>query len=312
MEQTGIILRIEKISMNDGCGLRTVVFFKGCPLACAWCSTPESQSCLPEPYYRAEKCTLCGRCAAACPTGTLSVDPDRGTVVRDAERCTRCGLCAQSCPNGAQGMYGRKMTVREVMKQIHRDEVFYFHSGGGVTLSGGDILMQADFARSLLAECKDSGLDTMAELDLYGSYDRVALLLPYLDRFYVDLKLMDDALHRKWTGRSNATILENLRRAAGECGPGRIHIRVPLIWGINDSEENLRATAEFCRELQGCAALELLPYHRLGQATYTYLGRQYPLAELPAMTRETAMEKAACLKDMDLPFPVLVSGGRLE
>lgn len=312
MEQTGIILRIEKISMNDGCGLRTVVFFKGCPLACAWCSTPESQSCLPEPYYRAEKCTLCGRCAAVCPNGALTVDTALGRIVRDTAKCTGCAACARVCPTGAQGMYGKRMTVREVMKQIHRDEVFYFHSGGGVTLSGGDILMQAEFARSLLEECKDSGLDTMAEMDLYGSYEKIAMLLPYLDRFYVDIKVMDDALHRKWTGRSNATILENVRRAARDCGSGRIHIRVPLVWGINDSEENIRATAEFCRELQGCAGLEFLPYHRLGQATYAYLGREYALSDLPVMTRETAMEKVAFLKDMELPFPVLVSGGRLE
>lgn len=312
MEQTGTILRIEKISLNDGRGLRTVVFFKGCPLSCAWCSTPESQDCCVEVYYQAEKCTLCGRCIQVCPTGALSVDTKTERIVRNLQKCTHCAACVRACPARAQGLYGREMTVKEIMKQIHRDEVFYFHSRGGVTLSGGDILMQAEFAQSMLKECKDSGIDTMAEMDMYGSYDKIAALLPYLDRFYVDIKVMDEEQHKKWTGCSNETILANVRRAAKECGKNVVHIRVPLVWGVNDSQENIRQTAEFCRDLQNCAGLEFLPYHRLGQATYAYLGREYILQGLPTMTREDAIEKVAFLKEMALPFPVLVSGGRLQ
>ena len=308
MKQTGKILRIEKISLNDGPGMRTVVFFKGCPLRCAWCSTPESQKCAPEVYYQPQKCVRCGKCVEACTHDALSVNADTGLIERDYTKCVNCFDCVKACLPKAQGTYGQDMTVKQVMKYIHRDEVFFFHSGGGVTLSGGDILMQADFAQSILKECWDSGIHTMAELDLFGAYENVAKLLPYLNAFYVDLKLMDPEAHKKWTGQSNETILANLRRAAEECNSNAFHVRVPLIWDVNDSEENILQTAEFCRTLPNCAELEFLPYHRLGQATYGYLGRDYPFADKNAMSVDEAEEKLHCLVGKQFPFPVRISG----
>lgn len=249
MEKTAKILRIEKISLNDGSGLRTVIFFKGCPLRCAWCSTPESQACYEEVYYQPQKCTLCGRCVEVCPNGALKLDPQAGQVLRNHTLCTNCAACVSICNRKAQGVYGRDMTLHQVMKHIHRDEVFYFHSGGGVTLSGGDILMQAEFARDVLRKCKESCIHTSAELDMFGSYEKIEMLLSDLDELYVDIKLMDAEQHKKWTGRDNQGILNNIRRAAMDCKKDSLHIRVPLIPGVNDSPKNILETVDFCKDL---------------------------------------------------------------
>lgn len=306
MEQTAPILRIEKISLQDGSGLRTVVFFKGCPLHCAWCSTPESHSATPERAYQANKCTLCGRCVQACPSGALSFSPDKG-LSWDSGKCTQCLRCAAACPTGATKVYGEYQTVAQVMRHIHRDEVFYFHSGGGVTLSGGDVLCYPDFAHALLTECKESLINTAAELTMYGDYDRIRQVYPLLNTALIDLKCMDSALHQKWTGQPNDGILQNIHRAAHEFPDVDIHIRVPLIWGVNDDPASIRQTAEFSASLPHCTALEFLPYHRLGQQTYAYLDRPYPLADLPTMTLPEARDKVACLSGRDWPFPVLIS-----
>lgn len=302
------ILRIEKISPNDGAGLRTVVFFKGCPLKCKWCSTPESLRMTEELYCRASKCASCGKCVAVCPHNALAMDGSTGKVVLNKGACTDCFRCAGSCPSGALGIYGKEMTVAEVMKHIQRDEIFYYHSGGGVTLSGGDILCQPEFARELAKACKDHGIHTMAELSMFGDYKKIEMILPYLDEFYVDIKLIDAAAHKEWTGVDNKSILENTAKAAENCKPLALHIRVPLVWGVNDSEDAIRDAAAFCQSLVSCAELEFLPYHRLGQATYEYIGQTYPLGNLPTMTYDQAYEKVSFLKSMNLPFPVKISG----
>lgn len=307
METKANILRIEKISPTDGEGLRTVVFFKGCPLRCAWCSTPESQRAEPELYYQRNRCVSCGRCAAACPEGALSLGED-GRVRRDRERCKDCFHCADVCPTRSLQIYGKEMTVKQVLREILKDEVFYFHSGGGVTLSGGDVLCYPDFAEELLRECKEAAINTSAELDMYGPYGRIERLLPWLDTFFADLKLMDPGRHKKWTGVSNEPILENLIRASRQCRKNAIHIRVPLIWDINDDRENILAAARFCSTLENCAELEFLPYHRLGQHSYEYLGRDYALEKLPAMNYEDAFSRVSFLRGESWHFPIRISG----
>lgn len=306
MSREAQLLRIEKISPNDGMGLRTVVFFKGCPLRCKWCSTPESQKANEELYYQFAKCLSCGTCIDSCSQKALCISKSTGRVVIDPDKCNQCFSCTRVCPSGALGVYGKKMTVEQVMKQILKDEIFYYHSGGGVTLSGGDVLCQAQFAQELLAECKDAGIHTMAELDMYGSYDNVAKLLPLLDEFYVDIKLMDSRLHRQWTGVDNQSVLVNTRKAALACNT--LRIRVPLIWGINDTKENILETAEYCRSLKTCKELEFLPYHRLGQSTYEFIGRKYSLEQMPPMTFDEAYERISILKRLKLPFPIKVAG----
>lgn len=304
----GTVLRIEKISPHDGHGLRTVVFLKGCPLRCAWCSTPESQSVQMEWFYKQAKCRHCGHCLRACPSGALSVSADRTAVVRDPSKCTGCFACARACLSHAIGIYGQKMTVEQVMKEIRKESLFYFCSGGGVTLSGGDILLQADFAQEILKECREDGLHTMAELDMYGPYENVAKLLPYLKGYFADIKLIDCEAHKRWTGVDNTSILQNIRRAAQEYPQVRLHARVPLIPGINDTRENIQATADFCAALPNCKTLEFLPYHRLGASAYESLCRQYALADLPPMSLEEARGKVMFLKNKGYPFVVQVSG----
>ncbi|BFL47744.1 glycyl-radical enzyme activating protein [Lactonifactor longoviformis] len=308
MSREAQILRIEKLSPNDGKGLRTVVFFKGCPLRCRWCSTPESQKMEQELYYRQAKCRGCGKCVSSCPQKALSLDESANRIKRDDNKCTKCLICAKVCPSNAAGVYGQVMTVEQVMKIILRDEVYYYHSGGGVTLSGGDVLCQAEFARDLLSLCKDAGIHTMAELDMYGDYSRIAMLLPYLDEFYADIKIMDGKIHKQYTGVDNHLILENIKKASKFSRPGALHIRVPLIWNINDNPENISETAEYCKALASCEELEFLPYHRLGESTYEYLGRGYTMSDLKPMTFEEAYEKVAFLKNFNIPFPVKVSG----
>ncbi len=310
MEQ-GTVLRIEKVSPNDGPGLRTVVFLKGCPLHCQWCSTPESQHAAPEWSYKPRKCLHCAACIRACPHGALSVAADRVTLLRDRKKCVSCFACAAVCPTHAISVYGKTMTVDEVMGEIRKDSLFYFHSGGGVTLSGGDILLQADFAQAILRACQDECIHTMAELDLYGGYENVHKIFEQLDACFIDLKVMDGEIHKAVTGVDNGSILANARRVSREFPGVPLDIRVPLIPGINDDAKNLCATAAFCRELPTCRSLELLPFHRLGSAAYEYLGRAYPMGDQPAMTFEAACDAAACLQGRELPFALKISGKAL-
>lgn len=310
MEQKGMILRIERLSLADGHGMRTVVFFKGCSLRCAWCSTPESQSGAREVYYMRERCVGCGACIPACPEGALRFGEDgqSAKIVRDNGRCRQCFRCVDACNYRAQQIYGREMTIKQVMNEIQKDELFFFYSGGGVTLSGGDIFCQTEFARSLLDACQDACINTAAELDLFTTYENVKRIVPLLDMVYVDLKCMNPEKHKKWTGRDNAQILENVKRADEICRRRALHIRVPLVEGVNDDEENICATARFCMELQNCCELEFLPYHRLGLHAYRQLGRPYLLEEKAAMNRFDVYQKMGFLCEETFPFDIRISG----
>lgn len=308
MSNTATILRIERISLNDGRGMRTVVFFKGCPLRCAWCSTPESQRPEREVYYRQERCRLCGACVTACPSGALSLADGGKTLRRDPDRCVACFRCVETCNFRAWQIYGREMTVEQVMKEIRKDEIFFFHSGGGVTLSGGDLFCQTDFAEALLRECIDSGIDTCAELDLYTSPEHVRRIVPLLNSFYVDIKCLDPAAHKRWTGVDNGVILDNLRLADSICKPAAISVRVPMVAGVNDGKDNIRQTAELCRSLTNCTELEFLPYHRLGLHAYQQLQREYTLAELAPMNRLDVYHRMGFLCDGSYDFDIRISG----
>lgn len=304
---TGTILRIEKISLNDGNGMRTVVFFKGCPCRCAWCSTPESQNPDREVYFMKQRCRLCGACVAKCPNGALSFSEDNSTIKRDASLCDNCFTCVDVCNYRAQNIYGKEMTVAQLMKEIEKDSIFYFYSNGGVTLSGGDIFCQTDFAEAILEECEDSFIDTCAELDMLTSQENVARIIPKLNTMYIDVKLMDDELHHQWTGVSNKTILENISYADTICKKNSIHIRLPLVEGVNDSHENIQATADYCATLANCVELEFLPYHRLGVHTYEQLQREYTLADREPMTRKHVYDKVSFLLEQKLPYQIRIS-----
>lgn len=300
--QSGIIFDIKKYSINDGPGIRTTVFFSGCPLACLWCHNPESQSLEPELLYRAGRCLDCGECAQVCPEGAIVLECRSSTsagveaelphsrVVTDRSKCTRCQTCLATCYAGARQFSGYTATVDEVMSQVIREIPFYDQSGGGVTFSGGEPLMQPDFLSALLQACRAQEIRTCVDTSGFANWKVFEQIRGDVDLFLYDLKQMDSARHREVTGVPNEPILENLRKLSAV--GAKCVVRIPLIPGINDDEKNLVASARFLASLPGLAGVELMGYHDLAQAKYEALGREYALVGTQA-PREVEINRAA-------------------
>lgn len=282
----GRIFNIQRFSLHDGPGIRTLVFFKGCPLHCLWCSNPESQSSQPELAFVDLRCTKCGRCKEACPDGAISMNGDKLPVI-DYVKCTACGKCVDACPEEAFILYGKDQSADEIIDEVQRDESYY-RGGGGITLSGGEVLAQAGFAARLLKACKDKSIATAIETTGYGcSKAAFEKLLDVTDLVLFDLKHMDDAEHKRLVGISNKIVKERARLVVAR--GANVLFRMPLIPGVNDTPENIEQTAAFLRELQGDNAhIELMPYHRLGVGKYKAIGKPYQLEKLSGATREDA------------------------
>jgi pyruvate formate lyase activating enzyme len=277
----GTIFDIQRYSIHDGPGIRTTVFLKGCPLNCWWCHNPESQRYGPQLVFWKDRCIGCGDCERICPEHAVSAagilhEIDRG-------KCSCCGSCAKACPAVALEMIGRTVTVEYVMKEIEKDLIFYDQSGGGVTFSGGEPLMQPEFLKSLLKECRARDIHTAVDTSGYASWDVLSGLYGFTGLFLYDIKHMDDNVHTKVTGVSNRIILENLERLAKM--HSRIIVRVPLVPGINDDRANITKTARFISSI-GLREVNVLPYHRTGMDKYARLGREYRLTD----TREPSEE----------------------
>ena len=285
----GTILRIERTSIHDGTGLRTVVFMKGCPLRCIWCSTPESHNIKIEKGYLSNKCSGCGICINSCPEEALSFSLNNRIVI-DKDRCKMNLLCYERCPNNAYKKYGKIMTVSELINEISKDEIFYFHSEGGVTFSGGEPLLQSEFLSKVMEQCKRLGIHVAMETCLFAPFKNISKILPYLDDLYVDIKHMDSNKHKKYTGVDNSMILENILKIDDTDYPIDIYIRIPLIPTINDSKENLLSTINFCRNIKKLKEIEILPYHRLGIETYKNLGLEYKLSDIKVPTTTVIQE----------------------
>lgn len=267
----GIIFNLQRYSIHDGPGIRTTVFLKGCPLRCLWCQNPESQSAQPEIFFDREKCKGCGTCVKACPKGAIEIKDGKSRTNR--QLCKGIGKCAEVCPNGARNLIGRYATAGEVFKEVKEDEIFYWRSGGGVTLSGGEPLAQPEFVIALLKLCKDAGINTALDTSGYTKWGTFKRVLEYVDLVLYDFKHMDPVEHKKYTGVSNELILDNVRRIHHELSI-TILARVPIIPGYNDSVENIKATARFiAKELDKSVKVHLLPYHRLGEVKYERLER---------------------------------------
>ena len=293
MELRGNIFSIERYAVHDGGGIRAMVYLKGCPLRCLWCANPEGQEARSQLFFFAERCIGCGQCLAACPSGAASRDGE-ARIVHDLARCQGCGRCVESCCADARRLFGRPLTVAEVMGEVLKDRVFYRRSGGGVTLSGGEPTAQAGFARELLRELHQQDLHTALETCGYCDWAQLSVLAEHLDLVLYDLKHMDSDTHLRLTGVPNRLILSNLRRLA-ELGRVEVLVRVPVIPGHNDDRQNMEALAEFVAGLSSVGGVELLAYHPYGSGKYARCGRAPALANLASPTPARLEELASIL-----------------
>jgi len=271
---SAFIFDIKPYSINDGPGIRITLFLKGCPLHCAWCHNPESHSSQVQKMYSKSKCIGCGTCVEKCPEKALTLTPEG--IVTDFTRCNLCGICADVCPAKAMEMSGRPATVEEIMKVVRRETVMMDQSEGGITVSGGEPMMQPGFVIELFDACGAEGIHRALDTTGLAKTETLLEVARRTDLFLYDLKLMDPEKHRQWTGVSNELILKNLRILA-ETGAS-INIRIPLINGVNSDEDNIRQSASFIASLPGAKKpVSLLPYHNIAINKYNKLGQPYDL-----------------------------------
>lgn len=299
---TGVVFSIERYALQDGPGIRTLVFLKGCPLNCRWCANPESQTYAPEILYFRNKCASCGRCIDICPQDAIIVDEVFG-LVTNPDRCTLCGICVDSCYYGARELCGEDMEVSDLMNIIERDKMFYDATKGGVTISGGEPLLQTSFVREITRECKELGIHTAIETTLFAEKDTVKRALEYIDLVFVDIKHFNTLKHEEFTGVRNERILDNIEMI-DNLGKQFI-IRVPFIPGFNDDTETQQQIYQWASRLRNLKWIEILPYHRLGMAKYHGLGRNYSMEDLHPVSKQSL----AYLKDLGAQFGVEVRIG---
>ncbi len=283
---TGRIFNIQRFSTEDGPGIRTTVFLKGCPLTCVWCSNPESQLYEDEVAHRDSLCVGCGECVAICPEGAIREWPkgDGFKVRVNRTKCRQCGMCVGACVHGAMVTYGQDVSVDEVFGEVRKDIGYYKESGGGVTASGGEALIQAEFVTELFRRCHRIGIHTTLDTSGYGSRQACESVCSETDLVLFDLKVLDRAEHKRLTGRSNDVILRNFEWMVGN--GVLVKVRVPVVPGVNDSDCNLESIADYVAGLGGGIAVDILPYHGYGESKYGMLDKKYKLTNTIRPTDE--------------------------
>ena len=286
MADTPYIFNIQKFSTHDGDGVRTTIFFKGCPLRCMWCHNPESQRYHKELIFHQHKCTTCGRCVAKCKQGANSIVD--GRIVFDRSKCTACGVCTDWCITEAREIAGKEYTVDALVKEAMKDKIFYDQSGGGVTLSGGEVMasQHMDYVEEVCRRLHENGVSVFIDTSGYTDYSNLKRILPYVDVFLYDLKVMDPEGHKKYIGVDNALILENLKKLSDD-GAG-LYIRLPIIGQVNATDEHIESVIHFLKDNHIHAQqVNLLPYHDIGKGKYASLDMEYhdeemsvPMSEL--------------------------------
>jgi len=298
--KTGIIFDIKRYAIHDGPGIRTTVFMKGCPLACQWCHNPEGIEPQPIVAYNKHHCIRCGECVAGCPEQALGLAPQG--VVPSGSPCALCYTCSEICPAEARQKVGRSLTAPELLAEIRKDTPFFDTSGGGVTLSGGEPLMQAEFLIELLQLCGDENIHRAVDTSGYAPRDALMAMAEHSDLILYDLKLMDSDKHEKFAGVPNQLILDNLRHLASR----RIDliIRLPLIPGINDDVPNLDLTGTFLKHLPGAIKVQVLPYHGFQRTKYIRFGMRYHSTDIPPPTRQMLLDAKRHLENFGLDVAV--------
>ena len=293
----GIVTNIQRFSIHDGPGIRTTVFLKGCNLRCFWCHNPETLSPKPELQIFPDKCISCGECFERCPQGAHIVVLEERQFKREV--CQGCGTCAETCYAECLVLVGETKTVDEVVDEVLRDKPFYETSKGGVTLSGGEPLLQPEFSYAILERCKREGLHTAIETAANFSWERVSALLPVTDLVMMDIKLIDSARHREATGVPNERILENAIRLGQQRQP--LIVRTPIIPGVNDTPEDVAAIARFAARLPNLLYYELLPFHPMARGKYTSLDLDYRAKDLKTPSKETIERLTAVAQEAGVP-----------
>lgn len=292
----GLVAHIQRFSLHDGPGIRTTVFLKGCPLGCLWCHNPENRSSQPEVMVVESRCVRCGQCAPVCPSH--SVDAPSAVDHRSTVVCLLCGACVKTCPAGARQMVGRQMTMSEVLDEIRRDTIFYDDSQGGVTFSGGEPLAQPDFLGALLVACAAEGIHTAVDTCGFAPTEQILAMAARADLILYDLKVLDDEKHTRLTGVSNALILDNLRSLQ------RVHnniwLRIPIIPGLNDAEEDIEALRRLAAGLHAVRQINLLPYHQTARNKFQSLGLPYELRDIRPPSSQFMQRALARFRDSGL------------
>jgi len=284
------IFDIQRFSWVDGPGIRTVIFFKGCNLDCFWCHNPESRSFDRDLLFYADRCIQCGNCAHICPNDCHTF-PEQGRHIMERERCTMCGRCASACNAEALEIVGRGVGIDEVMEEVLKDMEFYKMSGGGVTLSGGEPLLQPESCFELLKYCKEKGISTAVDTAGNVKWSSFECIVPVTDYILYDIKTLDETLHKKVCGVSNRVILRNLLSLKNS--DVRVIVKIPVVPGINDTKEAIIKIVELVSEFDNLEKVELLPFHKLGRPKYKALGLEYRAEKIPA----PAHQKICSLKE---------------
>lgn len=306
IERQAFVFNVQKYSLYDGPGIRTIIFLKGCPLRCRWCANPEGLNRKFEVMYKESICSQCMACVEACPKGIHYIDENGNHQVRRDISCDGCRKCEEVCPMSAIHITGEIKTVSELMKIVHEDDAFYETSGGGVTLSGGECTSQPDAALAILKACKEDGINTAIETCGHSRMDRLMEMADYIDLFLFDMKHMDPVRHNELTGISNEKILANLKELFKR--GYNVKIRMPMLKQVNDSHEEIQQIVDFLmpyKDLPNFHGIDLLPYHKLGVAKYGQLGIDYPVKEDPSLSDADLTRIEGWIKEYDFPVKVV-------
>lgn len=306
IERKAFIFNKQKYNMYDGPGVRTLIFFKGCPLRCKWCSNPEGLERKYQIMLKPASCVSCGACVPVCPVGIHSISKDGEHIIDRSIDCLGCGKCVEACLYSALTIAGQQCTISELLDYVEEDRAFYDQSGGGVTLGGGEVTSQPEAATNLLMACKQVGINTAIETCGYAKKENLLKIAEFVDMFLFDMKHIDPDRHFELTGVRNEMILENLEELLHR--RYNVKIRMPMLKGINDSEDEIRRVIEFLmpyREYKNFKGIDLLPYHKLGVNKYNQLGMDYPIEGDPSLGDEDLDRIEGWIKEYDFPVSVI-------